>query len=209
MITDNELFAMYSIRSFEVFFNSVKDRRENIEYRNQAILGSDNYKKLREELYPLYEYVKLKYKSDEVEFKLEPPNSPFDASVYRDNIIIEQIELTYPRNGEEENEDAKYLVERGYGEIRDWGGIPRNSAIEIIRKSAEKKAKKNYSNKTLIVVINQYPLWDLSDPDDEEEIQILANTLKKIEYCAKSVILFVMPISTSDGYISGKVFKIC
>jgi hypothetical protein len=208
MVTNLEIHRIYSILSFEEFWATVVAKRKFGDERKQSLLKKGNYKKLREELYPLYEYVKHKYNSESIQFYLEKDYHEFDATITNHGSVIEQVEFTYPRNGVWEIEDAKYILNRGYSEIRDWGSISQEKASELIIETAKKKSIKNYEGKTLVFIINQYPLWDISDEDDKNEIVNIARKLKIITYSAKNVCILVMPLRTNSGLVEGEIIEI-
>ncbi|MBU4349765.1 hypothetical protein KJ830_03455 [bacterium] len=109
-------------------------------------------------------------------------NQGYDAIVKDENgKIFEHLELTAPHDGLKAANDAKLTVERGYGElfIRDYNsGSDLKDMFSIIMDVCEKKSKKDYSDYSLVIVIDSF-----SSPFEEEKtkyVQLVKELEKKI-----------------------------
>jgi hypothetical protein len=209
MVDDAALFKEWTINEFEDLLQIMKvERRNDRELFSDLQLKKGNYKKYREELIPLYQYVKHKYNDKYLTFSLEKENSSFDATIRINNLVVEQIEFTFPRDGKEENDDAELLLQQRFGQIRSWGDEETKKEILRIIDIAKKKAKKDYSGKTLLILINPFPLWEFDDEDDVELFQKTVALISSFSFTAKEVFFFILPVSTNTGSIESRLIKI-
>ena len=200
MISDDDLYAKRTIRQLSEYIQNVKtavnkDKNE----KAKANLKKGNYKKFLEELIPLLIYGKEKYGIDSSNyFQLIKGNQAYDAIISDKYSEIEIVEITFPIDGKEENIDAKVLNNRGYGKIRLLDDFGQNEVKRRILEKAKDKSLKNYIGKTLIIILDPYPFFEMDDEDDLLVIGEIAEELKKIKYSANCVYLIVLPITTNS-----------
>ena len=155
MITKKEIEKQRSPRGLRKFVCCRKKKVKAITTeRHAAIQRKGIYNVFIKEIVPLSVFALRAYSNTcRVEPKLG--NQDYDAIV-RDahGNIIDYVELTFPGDWKAEAKDAKLIVSRGYGK---YHGYSPGEDVERLRKFIQaiclKKAKKDYSNRTLVIVI--------------------------------------------------------
>ena len=125
-------------------------------------------------------------------------NQGYDAIVKNENgEIFEDLEITVPHDGLKAANDAKLTVERGFGETftRDYNsGSDLKNMFSIIMDVCEKKSKKDYSDCSLVIVI------DFPPPFEEEKIKYaqlvkeLEEKILKMKFNVKKIYLLIIPL---------------
>lgn len=122
-------------------------------------------------------------------------NQGYDAIVYDDTgIEYERVEMTKPHDGKEANEDAKLVVNRGFGQTKV--GNPADdfdALLPFVVSTCKDKALKDYSDCTLVIAIFPLPAFVGYGDRYEEQIKKLVRCLSKIAFNAKRVVLFIPP----------------
>ena len=181
MITKEDIETERTPKELRQFVTTVKSKIENCEQeRHRGILKKGIYKVFVDEIIPLSLFC-IKIYPDNYKISPKLGNQGYDAIVKDENgKIFEYLELTAPHDGRKAANDAKLTVERGYGElfIRDYNsGSDLKDMFLIIMDVCEKKLKKDYSNCSLVIVIDFYP------PLEGEKtiyVQLLKELKKKI-----------------------------
>jgi hypothetical protein len=146
--------------------------------RHRGILKKGIYKVFLDEIIPLSLFC-LKVYPDNYKILPKLGNQGYDAIVKDENgKIFECLELTVPHDGRKAANEAKLTVERGYGNPLVYSpGSDLKNMFSIIMDTFEKKLKKDYSNCSLVIVI------DFSPPFEGEKtiyMQLLKELEKKI-----------------------------
>jgi hypothetical protein len=101
---------------------------------------------------------------------------------------------TFPGDWEAEAKDAKLAVSQGYGKCDVYSpGEDVDRLCKFIQKTCESKAKKDYSNCTLVIVIG------FTQPSKQhrrlylQKIRKILAQLQSISFKAKSVFLLILP----------------
>ena len=156
--TPKELRQFVATKKFKV--------NKCIKERHRGMLKKGFYKVFVDEIIPLSLFC-LKVYPDNYKILPELGNQGYDAIVKDgDGKIFEHLEITTPHDGFKAANDAKLTVERGYGNtsIRNYNsGSDLKDMFSIIMEVCKKKAKKDYSDCSLVIVI------DFSPPFEEEK----------------------------------------
>ena len=158
------------------FVTAIKSKINKCEQeRHRGIRKEGIYKVFIDEIIPLSLFCLEVYPDN---YKILPKlgNQGYDAIVKDENgKIFEYLELTAPHDGRKAANDAKLTVERGYGNPLVYSsGSDLEDMFSIIMDTFEKKLKKDYSNCSLVIVI------DFSPPDEEEK-PIYMQLIKELE----------------------------
>jgi len=200
MINKDELEKRRTPAKLHEYVSTVLDKikSEPIETK-RARLKEGLYKEFIEELYPLDIFTSWKYPLDDVEVRLVIGSQGYDAIIYDSNgDEISHVEITWPIDGQRQNQQAHLLNDRGYGD----GVIcddPLVSAIEVMNRvygAAVKKSVKNYSGlsgASLVILIDVYPHFYFDDPEHQRELNCFIGRLKSLNYQVENVYLVLMP----------------
>ncbi len=160
------------------------------------------YKEFLDEVLPLSYFAEQHYPDT---YTLQPVlgNQGYDAIVYDDaSVEHERLEITKPHDGAEAAKDAKLVVSRGFGQTKvgdpgdDFGAL-----IPFVVSACEAKARKDYRDCTLVVVVTAQPPIPGFESRYEEQVKELIGRLSKITFIAKHVVLFIPPrrVEKIDG----------
>jgi len=161
MITKEDIEIERTPNELRQFVTTIKSKINNCEQeRHRGIRKKGIYKVFLDEIIPLSLFCLKIYPNN---YKILPRlgNQGYDAIVKDENgKIFEHLELTAPHDGLKAANDAKLIVERGYGDtsIRDYNsGSDLKDMFSIIIEVCKKKAKKDYSDCSLVIVIDFSP----------------------------------------------------
>jgi len=161
--------------------------------RHAAIQRQGIYNVFIKEIIPLSIFALKTYPNT---CRVEPilGNQGYDAIV-RDTHgnIIDYVELTFPDDWESEAKDAKLVVSRGYGKCDVYApGEDIERLCKFIQDVCLKKAKKDYSNCTLVIVI---AFWGPSKQFRNlysREIRKVITHVQSVSFKAKRVFLLLL-----------------
>ncbi len=179
MITKEDIETERTPKELRQFVTTVKSKIENCEQeRHRGILKKGIYKVFVDEIIPLSLFC-IKIYPDNYKISPKLGNQGYDAIVKDENgKIFECLELTAPHDGRKAANEAKLVVERGYGNPLVYSpGSDLEDMFSIIMDTFEKKLKKDYSNCSFVIVIDFYP------PLEGEKtiyVQLLKELKKKI-----------------------------
>lgn len=194
VITKSDIEKPGSPRSLRKF---VCCRREKVKAvtseRHVAIQKKGIYKEFFDEISPLSIFALKIYPN---RYKIKPilGNQGYDA-VVTDNHgnFIEYVELTFPHDGQRDAKDAKLIVLRGYGKCHAYSpGEDIERLCQFIQKTCSEKAKKDYSNCTLVIVIAFLPPSRQGPRLYSQKINQVVTLVLAIPFKAKSVFLLLL-----------------
>ncbi len=198
MITKEDIETERTPNGLRQFVTTIKSKISNCEQeRHRGILKEGIYKVFVDEIIPLSLFCLNIYPDN---YKILPKigNQGYDAIVKDENgKIFEHLELTAPHDGRKAANDAKLTVERGFvnTSIRNYNsGSDLKDMFSIIMEVCKKKAKKDYSDCSLVIVI------DFSPPFEEEKtkyVQLVKELEKKIlkmKFNVKKIYLLIIPL---------------
>ena len=175
----------------------IKSERKERERARLKLKGS-LYKEFIEELYPLSVFCSWRYPNNDVTVQLIIGDQGYDAIVYDGNgVEISHIEITWPIDGHRQKQEALLLNDIGYvmHEVCD-PIIKVREEVERVYEVAIRKSRKDYSGlsgASLVILINFFPYFLLSDPQHRNELNSLMDKLKSLNYLAENVYLVLMP----------------
>lgn len=158
------------------FVITIKSKVNNCKQeRHRGMLKKGIYKVFVDEIIPLSLFC-IKIYPDNYKISPKLGNQGYDAIVKDENgKIFEHLELTAPHDGRKAANEAKLAVERGYGNPLVYSpGSDLKDMFSIIMETFEKKLKKEYSDCSLVIVI------DFSPPFEEGKT-IYVQLLKELE----------------------------
>ena len=198
MITKEDIETERTPKELRQFVTTKKFKvNKCIKERHRGMLKKGLYKVFVDEIIPLSLFCLKIYQNN---YKILPKlvNQGYDAIVKDENgKIFEHLEITTPHDGFKAANDAKLTVERGYGNTfsRDYNsGSDLKDMFSIIMRICKKKAKKDYNDCSLVIVI------DFSPPFEEEKtkyVQLVKELEKKIlkmKFNAKKIYLLIIPL---------------
>jgi hypothetical protein len=176
MITKEDIEKGRTPNVLRQFVTTEKFKVENcIKERHKGMLKKGIYKVFLDEIVPLSLFCMKIYPDN---YKIFPKlgNQRYDAIVKdEDGKIYECLELTVPHDGRKAANNAKLTVERGYGNPLVYSpGSDLKDMFPTIMDVFEKKLKKDYSNCSLVIVID-------FDPPLKGEKPIYLQLLKELE----------------------------
>lgn len=156
-----EMQRTRSIVEQRKFYNKIyEDTAKSSRKIFNARLRKGPYKDLFEEFLVLLEYSEMKYSNDtNIKFKWvgdekQGDTLNYDGVIYRENEIIEKVEITCPLISKKDKDNAIELNERGYTSV-EIGNL-ETALMEIKEKTeriANKKNNKNTYDNTITLVI--------------------------------------------------------
>lgn len=179
------------------FYNKIyEDTAKSSRKIFNARLRKGLYKDLFEEFLVLLEYCEMKYSNDtNIKFKWVGDKKQgdilnYDGIIYRENEIIEKVEITCPLISKKDKDNAIELNERGYTSV-EIGNL-ETALMEIKEKTeriANKKNNKNtYDNTiTLVIYIEDYIHFFHDTEMCEDMLEQIKSSLKQIKYKFKNV----------------------
>lgn len=195
MITSSEMEQRRSpaaLREFVIRFKEMV-RADEFE-RHRGIQKKGLYKQFLDEIVPLSCFAVLAYpESHEVQMILG--NQRYDALVFSESgAEVDRVEITAPHDGAAAAMDAKQVVSLGYGQIHC--GSPGSDFAALfphVLASCRKKARKDYSDCTLVVAIEPMVPFASFKVKYEKQMEALASEISQIEFKAKRVFLLILP----------------
>jgi hypothetical protein len=176
MITKEDIEIERTPNELRQFVTTIKSKIDNCKKeRHRGMLKKGIYKVFVDEIIPLSLFC-IKIYPDNYKISPKLGNQGYDAIVKDENgKIFEHLELTAPHDGRKAAKEAKLAVERGYGNPLVYSpGSDLKDMFSIIMDTFEKKLKKEYSDCSLVIVI------DFSPPFEEEKT-IYVQLLKELE----------------------------
>lgn len=179
------------------FYNKIyEDTAKSSRKIFNARLRKGLYKDLFEEFLVLLEYCEMKYSNDtNIKFKWVGDEKQgdilnYDGIIYRENEIIEKVEITCPLISKKDKDNAIELNERGYTSV-EIGNL-ETALMEIKEKTeriANKKNNKNtYDNTiTLVIYLEDYIHFFHDTEMCEDMLEQIKSSLKQIKYKFKNV----------------------
>lgn len=198
MITADEIQQPRTPTELREFVASKRALIEaNAEALRSGILKEGIYKEFVDEIMPLGRCAFAIY-SDECRIRPILGNQGYDAEVLdAAGNVVDKIEVTAPKFGAEDAADARLVVSRGGGKMHVWDddSQPLAALCPLIVSVAQKKAEKDYSDCTLLIVAaTKFPPHESEKPAISKIADCLVKELQKISFRAKRVLLDVAPL---------------
>jgi len=198
MITKEDIEIERTPSELRQFVTTVKSKINNCEQeRHKGMLKEGIYKVFIDEIIPLSLFC-IKIYPDNYKISPKLGNQGYDAIVKDENgKIFEYVEITAPHDGRKAANVAKLAVKNGIAlsTLRDYNsGSDLIDMFLIIMEVCKKKAKKDYSDCSLVIVI------DFSPPFEEEKtkyVQLVKELEKKIlkmKFNVKKIYLLITPL---------------
>ena len=198
MITKENIEIERTPNELRQFVTTIKSKIDNCEQeRHRGMLKKGIYKVFVDEIIPLSLFC-IKIYPDNYKILPKLGNQGYDTIVKDgDGKIFEHLEITTPHDGFKAANDAKLTVERGYGNTfsRDYNsGSDLKDMFSIIMRICKKKAKKDYNDCSLVIVI------DFSPPFEEEKtkyvqlVEELEKKILKMKFNVKKIYLLIIPL---------------
>jgi len=194
MITKEMIQKVRSPKELRKFVTEfIKDKNKIREERHKGILKKGFYKELIDELVPLSIFCEMKYDEDVV-VNLIVGSQPYDAEIKKkdDDILIDRIEITTPCDGATNAEEARKVVNIGFGFFQSGKpGEEVEELIPFIKKTCEQKAIKDYSDCIFLISISYIPPFDEFKEIYDEKIEKVIKVIKEFTFRAKKVYLLI------------------
>ena len=203
MITKDELGKLRSIRGLYQFVWHTRKKVCKVKFeRYKAIQKCGLYKIFNDEIVPL-SCIALKLYPSTYKIKPVVSNQEYDAIIMNEEgNIIDYLEITWPQDGKRKADDAQKILTRKYGNIYVYyPGEDIEELCKYILKTCQNKAKKDYSNCTLVIVIDFVPPFPEHRQLYLQKLKQIIKQVKNIQFRAKRVFLFILPFC--------KIYKIC
>lgn len=202
MITKQDLEEKRTPAGLSKFVESTFDSIRSVEEKKHAARRRKQpYKELIEEIYPLSIFCKLKYKDTNVLCAPVIGSQGFDAIIESEcGDLIENIELTWPIDGQKAHTSSEQLNKYGITDVEVWGvddSRPRDEIIERIINAAKKKSIKDYSTESgssIVFIVDVAPYFGMQEIEHKDDIDTLVRRLGEIEYKANNAYLLFLPI---------------
>ena len=197
MITKENIEIERTPNELRQFVTTIKSKIDNCKKeRHRGMLKKGIYKVFVDEIIPLSLFC-IKIYPDNYKISPKLGNQGYDAIVKDENgKIFEYVEITAPHDGRKVADVAKLAVKNGIAlsTLRDYNsGSDLIDMFLIIMEVCKKKAKKDYSDCSLVIVI------DFSPPFEEEKtkyVQLVKELEKKIlkmKFNVKKIYLLIIP----------------
>lgn len=160
------------------------------------------HKEFLDELIPLSSFAILAYPNS---YQVRPVlgNQGYDAIVVDENgNEMDRVEITAPHDGKAASDDAKLVVNRGYGMVSV--GEPGHDFEQLFGPVLEtccKKSLKDYSECSLVISIAPLPPFTGFEARYEQQIAAMVSEIAKIEFKAKRVFLLILPDRLEEAHI--------
>lgn len=194
-------------RYVNCLFESIE---RNVESKQAARLRIGLYKYLIREIYPLSIFARWRYPDDDVLCTPRIGDQGHDAVITGiAGEPIESVEVTWPEDGKQANDEARSLNERGYTEVIG-GDVSDGRSVTIGRiiQAAVRKATIDYGDASLLIVFDLYPAFFLDEPDARRDLQLLMAGLRKVNYKVRSVFLVLLPIDYSTHHLGSPILVV-
>ena len=187
-----ELRSPCALREYVLAFKK-SVRRDPAEF-TRGLLKAGLYKQFLDELVPLSCFAVLAYPEDWT-VRLFVGNQPYDAVAYdAAGDEVDRIELTVPQDGRAEAEDRRLVASRGFGSVAiGHAGDDLAALLPFILRTCRAKARKDYSNCTLVVAIESLTPFGGSESTYTDLVGRLVGEMRAIGFQAKRVYLLLMP----------------
>lgn len=203
MITVDDLQLKRTPEELDRFVASTFESvRADDNIKKIARLKKPPFKELIEEVYPLSIFCNIKYQGSDVKCYSVIGNQGYDAKIETDaGEPIENIEFTWPIDGQAAHIHALQLNNKGHTKAEVWDvddNTQRSQIIELIIRVANDKALKNYDEpegSSLVFVLNIAPYFGMHQVENKDDIESLVQQLKQIKYKVKSIYLLLLPIN--------------
>jgi hypothetical protein len=165
------------------------------EERHKGMMKKGIYKVFLDEIVPLSQFAALHYLED-IQIKPVLGNQAHDALVLdKSGAVVGKIEMTAPQDGAAVANDSKLAVDRGFGNLSCYGpGEEIANLSRFIVDTARKKAKKDYSDCVLVIVISTLPPFDSFKSAHDMQIERVLKELQSIQFKAQKVFLLISPV---------------
>lgn len=198
MITKEDIEIERTPSELREFVTTIKSKIDNCKQeRHRGMLKKGIYKVFVDEIIPL-SLVCMKIYPDNYKIFPKLGNQGYDAIVKNENgEIFEHLEITVPHDGLKAANDAKLTVERGFGETftRDYNsGSDLKDMFSIIMDVCEKKSKKDYSDCSLVIVIDFSPPFEEERTKYAQLIKELEEKILKMKFNVKKIYLLIIPL---------------
>ena len=200
MITKENIEIGRTPSELREFVTAEKSKINNCEEeRHKGMLMKGIYKVFLDEIIPLSLFC-LKIYPDNYNISPKLGNQGYDAIVKEENgKIFEYVEITTPYDGRKAANVAKLAVKNGIAlnTLRDYNsGSDLIDMFSIIMDVCKKKAKKDYSDCSLVIVI------DFSPPFEGEKtkykykqlVKELEKKILKMKFNVKKIYLLIIPL---------------
>jgi hypothetical protein len=161
--------------------------------RHAAIQRKGLYNVFIKEIVPLSIFSLKAYPNS---WRVEPVlgNQGYDAIVRdQQGNIVDYVELTFPDDWEAESRDAKLISSRGYGACDvSAPGADVERLYKFIQAVCLKKAQKDYSNCTLVIVIAFWPPPKQFRALYMRKVRAAVNQVRTFSFKAKRVFLLLL-----------------
>lgn len=202
MITEDDLQQKRTPDELNKFVKSTFESiRADDTIKKVARQRKSPFKEFIEEVYPLSIFCNLKYQESDVQCFSVIGNQGYDAIIESSTgDLIENVELTWPIDGQKAHTEALQLNEKGYTDTEVWDvcdNTQRAGVIEQIIQTANKKALKDYDTpegSSLVFILDIVPYFGMRKIEHPEDIEQLKQQLNQVEYKVKSVYLLLLPI---------------
>jgi hypothetical protein len=195
MLSKDELQIRRSPGELRAFAECVRSRvRASPSEFALGMTKAGLYKEFIDEILPLSHFAVQAYPST---YSVQPVlgNQGYDAIVYDEFMNEhEKIELTRPHDGAESAADARLVVNEGMGAIKIGHPADDIDAITpFVLDACRKKAIKDYSDCTLVVIVGVEPPYSGFEHVYTEKIACLLKAVSELKFRARRVVLFVPP----------------
>jgi len=168
--------------------------RADVDERRLGLLKRGLYKEFLDEIVPLSCFAVLAYPED-VHVLPILGNQGHDAVVLDPlGNEIDRIEVTAPSDGVADAADARRVAEHGVGTVRIGDpGDDFEALSEHVLRTCRSKARKDYSDCTLVIAIEPMPPFPGLESRFEEQICGLVADMRQVKFKARRVFLLVLP----------------
>ncbi|MDD2353643.1 MAG: hypothetical protein PHX56_08860 [Atribacterota bacterium] len=196
MINKKDIETERTIVEFRNYVTIVKSIVNDCkEERHKGIVKKGIYKVFVDEIIPLSLFCIKNYPEN---YRVLPKlgDQGYDAIIKdEDGNHVEYLEITSPHDGLKEANDAKLVVGRGYGETETGdSGDDLRDMFSIVLGICNKKAIKDYSDCSLVIVIDFSPPFKEEEPTYKQIISELEEKIVKIKFNVKKIYLLVIPL---------------
>jgi hypothetical protein len=194
MITEDDIQKRRSPRGLRQFVTRRKKKINSIKSeRHKAIQRRGLYNVFIKEIVPLSVFALKIYDNS---YTVEPilGNQGYDAIVKdKGGNIIDYVELTFPDDWKSEAEDANLVVSRGGGKTNVFSpGDDIDGLSKFIHDICLKKAQKDYSDCTLVIVIDFWPVSKQFRKLYSRKIKEVTKNIQAFAFKAKRVYLLLL-----------------
>lgn len=195
MVTKKDIEKPRSPRGLRQFVRYRIERvRQVTNERHAAMRRRGIYKVFSDEIIPLSIFA-LKIYPNTYRVKPVLGNQGYDAIIMSaPDRIADYVELTWPQNGKWKAKDAELTILRGCGNVDMYlPGEDIDRLCNYIQSTCLRKAQKDYSNCTVVVIIDFVPPLREHRLLYSRKLRQLAEEMKSIPFKAKRVFLLILP----------------